>query len=571
MLKNYAKIWGIVLTSTFVTLSSNVVKAQTLPYQTPYTPQMTGLNNWETDALFTVGETLQGTSQGNYTPVGILDGIGAILKDTNTVRVFVNHELSANRGYSYNLTNGTTIPSGARVSYFDIDRNSRQIVDAGLAIGNIYDRKQQEVTNITQLDFEALDRFCSSLLAEANTFGLGRGFVNSLYFTGEETTNGSQWVLNVESSLNSAQGKGDLWAVPQMGRGAWENWTQIDTGTTNKIAMLGGDDTAGAPLYLYVGTKNAIGDNSLLDRNGLASGTLYAWRPNDSTQDNPEDFNGTGNSLSGFWVALNNFNANNAGQPGYDEQGYASQNTLWTEAFALEAFSFSRPEDVATNPLNGTQAVFNSTGRSSLYPSDSWGTTYLMDIDFNVNGDPISGLLKILYNGDDAGNGQFASPDFGLRSPDNLDWSRDGYVYVQEDRSVNGFGNTSGEEASIWRLNPLTSELTRIVQMNRSAVAPNGVIDSAPNNIGNWESSGILDVTNLFNTAPNEQLFIFDVQAHSLNNGAIASNNLVEGGQLILLSQQNSPNPQATPEPSGIVALLGLGLLGFSGLRRHHR
>ncbi|MGK7930164.1 MAG: hypothetical protein AB4041_01860 [Microcystaceae cyanobacterium] len=50
--------------------------------------QMKGLPGWETEAIFTVGETVEG-----YTPTGILDGIGAFKKDDNTVRVFVNSEL----------------------------------------------------------------------------------------------------------------------------------------------------------------------------------------------------------------------------------------------------------------------------------------------------------------------------------------------------------------------------------------------------------------------------------------------------------------------------------------------
>ena len=51
-------------------------------------------------------------------------------------------------------------------------------------------------------------------------------------------------------------------------------------------------------------------------------------------------------------------------------------------AAAAGAFEFSRPEDVATNPADGTQVVMASTGRASLYPSDNWGTTYLIDLDF---------------------------------------------------------------------------------------------------------------------------------------------------------------------------------------------
>jgi len=41
-----------------------------------------------------------------------------------------------------------------------------------------------------------------------------------------------------------------------MGLAAWENVTELNTGRTDKVAFLVGDDRAGAPLLLYVGDKN---------------------------------------------------------------------------------------------------------------------------------------------------------------------------------------------------------------------------------------------------------------------------------------------------------------------------
>ena len=61
---------------------------------------------------------------------------------------------------------------------------------------------------------------------------------------------------------------------------------------------------------------------------------------------------------------------------GYDEQGFATQVQQDALGAEIGAFRFSRPEDVATNPQDGTQAVLASTGRGSVFPSDNWGTTY---------------------------------------------------------------------------------------------------------------------------------------------------------------------------------------------------
>ena len=86
--------------------------------------------------------------------------------------------------------------------------------------------------------------------------------------------------------------------------------------------------------------------------------------------------------------------------------------------------------------------------------------------------------------------------------------------------------------------------------MDRSAV-PEGQTDTEPGVIGEWESSGIVDVSNLFGEKPGE-LFLFDVQAHSLAEGPIGGDdNLVEGGQLAFLEKDGSmPEEDSGFEPS---------------------
>jgi hypothetical protein len=229
-----------------------------------------------------------------------------------------------------------------------------------------------------------------------------------------------------------------------------------------------------------------------------------------------------------------------------DSQGYYDDTCLRSIATGdegdggLEAFAFSRPEDLATNPADGSQVVLASTGRSSLFPSDAWGTTYIIDMDLSDLSSPTA-ELTILYDGDDAGDGFFAGPDFGPRSPDNLEWASDGLIYIQEDRSVGGFCQTSTEEASIWQLNPEldAGSPLRIAQINRLAVLPDGQTDGDPGDCGDWESSGIEDVTHLFPTEYGETLLLFDVQAHSVRDGTIGGDdNLVQGGQLLFLSNK---------------------------------
>ena len=140
----------------------------------------TGVNGYTVSApLLTIGETLTGTTgalnpstTGDYTPVGVLDGMGAYRRNANTVRVFANHELLQFRGEPYSVSDGqggSFLMTGARISYFDIDRTSREIVDAGLAYNRIYDPLGNVAQNTDFLldGFGGFSRFCSGGLFEA--------------------------------------------------------------------------------------------------------------------------------------------------------------------------------------------------------------------------------------------------------------------------------------------------------------------------------------------------------------------------------------------------------------------
>ncbi len=483
---------------------------------------------WTVAPIFTVSESI-----GSYTPTGILDGVGAFPKSNGRpALVLVNSELGQNAGYPYTLGNGTRM-TGARVSYLKIARTPAgqiTIHGAGLAYERAYDRFFYPVTDPAQINetgnaIDGLARLCSSQAISE----LEYGFVDNLYITGEETSTpghphgGSQWVIDVDSRT--------IWAVPGLGRGSWENVTPLDTGDPSTIALVMGDDLEGAPLYLYVGQKNALGDGSFLDRNGFRVGSLYAWKA-DNGDLTPQDFNGQDSHRSGTFVQVQVQDVAKAGTPGYDVQGYLDDTTLRSQADALGCFSFSRPEDVATNPLDGTQVVLASTGRGQLYPADNWGMLFVIDVDFSN----LSADIVILHDA----NG-LPVPDEGIRSPDNLDWADDGKIYVQEDRSTSPaslFGAVTGIEASIWQLDPITRGTRRIAEIDRSAVAPAGSTDSGAGDLGNWETSGILDVTGVFGVAPGERLFLATVQAHGIRDGLIGgSTYLVEGGQLVFVSK----------------------------------
>ena len=542
---------------SILTFSASIVHAQ-------FPSMATGFNGFSvSEPLFTVGESF-----GDYTPPGILDGMGAIELDADTVRVFANHELLNFRGYEYFVSDGGGGEFGlvgARVSYFDIDKVSREITASGVAYDTIYDANGEIATDIGFLanDFVGFSRFCSSQLVDANEFGTStspRGIVDTIYFTGEEDgsgfnpVGGAVWALDVANN--------DFWAVPDFGRGAWENITQIDTGSPFTVGFILADDSSpfdadedgdseASPLYLYIGLKDPNGN--FLERNGLSGGDLYVFVSN-TGELTPLDFRGSG-TLLGSWVQVDNEptgTPSEDGSTGFDEYSYPVQRNLWLQAEALGAFGFSRPEDLATYPLIGSIACLASTGVDTYAVdsktgdgADTFGTMYLIGTDFST----LSCQVSILYDAD-------ADPTRALRSVDNIDWADDGFIYGQEDEAEEdtlsgeplfGPGAVNPNEAGIVQVDPIFGSTLRIANIDRNVVLdasianPTDAVDVDAGDAGEWESSGILDVSDLFGEEAGT-LFIFNVQAHGIEDqdqfnaeSRICDDDLVEGGQLLFL------------------------------------
>ncbi len=492
------------------------------------------------EILFTVGESVD-----DYRPPGVLDGMAAFALDGTTVRLFVNHELGPTAGSPYRLANGTTL-RGARVSFFDIDRRTHRIRGSGLAYTSIIDRSGRMVSDAAQISerpgkpVAGFSAFCSA----AGYPGGSSGFVDDIFFTQEEASaatgehphGGSIWALEVRAAR--------LWAVPALGRGSWENVVAVATPDGERpdghVALLLGDDffAGAAPLYLWLGRKNPQGN--FLERNGLAEGQLYAWAA-ESGDRTPQQWQGSGSQRQGRFIALAQRNGARAGTAGYDGAGYPDDTTLRHEAARQGAFLFARPEDLHANPADPRQIVFSATGQGKVYPADDWGNLYLATLRFRD--DPAGGYrpeaeLTLLYDSDETG-------DHGIRSPDNLVWATDGNIYVQEDKAVahGEFGAASHHEASIWQLSPAApSKPRRIAGIDRHAL-PAGTSDAGAATPGAWESSGIIDVSQLFGAAPGELVLLATVQAHTVTDGAIGGTGaLVQGGQLLWLTRRMNSN-----------------------------
>ncbi len=500
---------------------------------------------WHAIPVFTVGDKYNG-----YTAPGRLDGIGIFATKNNAARLLVNHEIKANLSYPYKLANGTEL-TGARISFFDIrkekNKNKFLITGAGLAYDTIYDREAKLVSHATQINEEniqkfnqkkGLSRFCSGRSVTANSLG----FSDDVFFAGEEISikrhphGGTMWVLDVKNKT--------LHAAPDLGRGAWENVTPIEIGSKNAIALLMGDDSAPAPLYLYIGKKSSKteNDSNFLSNNALSGGQLYCWK-SDKGHTSPDTFNKTGNTSEGYFTPLDNRNPKQAGNDGYDRQGYPDSDTLKQSAFNKGCFQFSRLEDLHNDPATPGRAVFADTGQGLIHPANDWGSIHIIDIDFDHrNGhEPLNATIRIAYDSDDDTN-----RDEGIRSPDNLTWADNGMIYIQEDRAsqLNTFA-ANGIEASIWQLDPETINIQRIAVIDRAIVLPKDAVDKKSDEAGSWETSGILDVSRYFDTSASETLLLTAVQAHKVKGGSVigGKNQLVESGQLVFLTNRpDHPN-----------------------------
>lgn len=506
-----------------------------------YTPTMlkdvAGGDTLQISSLITTGEVTNGLQAGSsvFAGVGIVDGMGAYDNGDGTYSLLVNHEIGSADGYQYRVqvkagssAATTATLTGARISRFvvakDIDNNSANGFQSRVLAGGLaYDEVISPNSGFTITT--GFTRFCSANLAPAAQFGSGRGFANSLYLAGEETTNGRFF------ALDSASAK--LYHVPAFGLGGWESATAVDTGNANTVGVMLFDDQSGTAnyLYLWVGTK-AAGSSDLLERNGIAasSGSLYAWKAS-TIANTAAGVAGVAlnTPIAGSWVALGT---------GTEIAALSTAAALRTLATNAGAMQFTRIEDGDVNPGNGQQVAFNTTGGSG---TDLYGNTQIIDLgaSFNSNGLISTTGTASLRVISDADRLTGVARQGGVRNPDNLTWSANGYLYVQEDRSLpNGTadGSFGAEEASIWKIDTITGASTRWSQIDRSSVPTvYGQSDSATTDIGNWESSGIIDVSSLYDAAAGSY-FLADVQAHSLINGnLVGAHYLSEGGQIDLI------------------------------------
>ena len=258
---------------------------------------------------------------------------------------------------------------------------------------------------------------------------------------------------------------------------------------------------------MYVGTKDNSAGASVLSRNGLDTGKLYAFVS--STPGQTSELTFTSGSVTGRWVEVPNAET-------------LTDTQLETASDGVNAFGFIRIEDGAWSKTDANTYYFVTTGNG---PGNRLGRMYQVRFDPRDVLGPTT--ISLIYNGDavNAAGGDIA---FG---PDNMDVSRE-FAMINEDGHSDSrpqYG-ARGRDGSIWRLDLATFAAKRVAELNPPGTAI-AAGQTAPPAVGPgvWETSGIIDASNFFG----RDSWLTVVQAHPPS--IAPAPNTVEDGQLLLM------------------------------------
>jgi hypothetical protein len=405
----------------------------------------TGVSSgWKTFEILSGGDALGGLAEEGFewtSKHDNWDGLGAYVQGRDTLRVFINHEAGSDSTFSrvdLDLANSKTWIANGNPN----NTTSNQVLPSGQIVKAV-SRGWLSVGSGTS----PINNPCSGNVWQADTFGAGRGFAETLYLTGEETsdTRGQFWVMDVSSRT--------LYECPDLGGGSWENATIIDTGRSDTVALLLAEDagarvTGTAPLRLYVGLKNPGGN--FLERNGFSGGTVYYWDPVGAGTDGTVTglfLGGNGTTVSGTWVVS-----------------------------SVGAALVSKLEDVHTNMKSSSPGF----GVEAVYAAQNQGlfTVDFSQVDF-VAGDlgaSRDSEVELLFR---AGTEAVSNSFSGM---DNLVWSPNGHIYVNEDDGEGDIWKVDVESLrASYALSDFTPDASQVFDILDSEVV--------------GETSGIIDIS----------------------------------------------------------------------------
>jgi hypothetical protein len=409
--------------------------------------------------------------------VGIPDGLGALDNGDGTLSIYMNHEIGKDQG-----KNRKHFGRGAFVSHWMLDVATLKITAGDDLIKQVKLWLPDDRIHVNAPAY-SFNRLCSADLPTLSALfdtASGKGFNGRLFMNGEEDREGGRAFAHVVTG----EQKGVSYELPYMGKFAWEN-AVANPSTGIKTVVMGMDDSPGGQVYMYVGEKRAAGNP--VELAGLMGGILYAVKV-DGKRFSFADL-GDVSAMSGDAL----------------EQAGRQANVA----------NFMRPEDGAWDVNNPNIFYFATTDKID-------GTSQLFQLTFDDIDQPVKGgAIKVVLN----------ARDIGAQMFDNITVASDGKVLVEEDPGDNP------HMAAIWQFDPKTGKAEKVM-----IVAPEAFGDknSLAYMTQDEENSGIVEITDLVRKAPwfraNKRYFLGSLQVHAKSSDL----ELVEGGQLYLITGPNS-------------------------------
>jgi Bacterial protein of unknown function (DUF839) len=319
---------------------------------------------------------------------------------------------------------------------------------------------------------------CSAYLIE------GHGFSRPIFMTNQEIDNGTVVAYDALS--------GNKTEMPWLGKFSHENTIQV-RGYGNKTVLLGTEDGEydHSQLYMYV----ANSPSHLMH----SKGTLYVLVGDGNNITNFRDLR-KGPIYKGHFEPLTwNWKTQNSPE-------------LENEVQNKNALDFIRLEDLHYDQNNNSKIYVVDTGDNKPGEQYRNGRIYSFELTKPLKNSSSSAFygatFAVMLDGD-------AGDD--IRNPDNVATSKNSLM-IQED--LNDYNRVKdGDNARILRFDLGTHELKPVAVLDQSA-------DKSNPKAGEWESSGIIDVSDIFGKG----VWLVDIQAHTIN----------EGGQLLLMTVDKS-------------------------------
>eukprot|EP00934_Nitzschia_sp_Nitz4_P002920 Nitzschia sp. Nitz4//NODE_444_length_18484_cov_71.934560//28//5304//NITZ4_additional_000056-RA//-1//CDS//3329531893//2910//frame0 len=460
------------------------------------------------------GETTQlvGTPDG----LAFIDGVDIDPADTNYFYLLANHELDPTAGGVRD--HGA---AGAFVSKWKIAKDTLEVVEGDDLIKEFYSWNWTTEEWVVAPN-TALSRLCSGdrpRPAALYNSATGLGTQEIMYFTGEESAGG-----RALAHVVTGDDAGHTYELAHFGYTAIENIVFNPLEQDISVAVIT-DDSANGEVYVYVGTKQAEGND--VEKAGLVGGNLYAI----AVEGKPYDLDDV---LAKRVKSGDRFHLKPIGMPqnrpmdgdettarSVDDNGEFFPNS--TVSFA--SLKFPGPEDSAWDFREGMENNIYFAVKGGYFAGSSvnglTAPSRLYRLEFDDISDPtLGGTLHIDYE--------------TLRSYDNIAVeivNDEAKVYIQEDNGSNGV------LGKIMEYDIATGSIAEIAAFDPELFYTGGAKFLTTNE----ESSGIISLKDVLG----EGYFASSVQVHS-TTGLSDSSFLVEHGQIVIFHIEPDHEADAT-------------------------